>query len=84
MRILYYDMRQLIDSYAPHLQNQVCDVISSGYYLNGPQNKIFEKDFAQYCETKHCVGVANGLDALTLILTSMKILENWADRKSVV
>ena len=84
MRILYYDMRQLIDSYAPHLQNQVCDVISSGCYLNGPQNKIFEKDFAQYCETKHCVGVANGLDALTLILTSMKILENWAEGDEVI
>lgn len=84
MRIYYYDMKKLIESYTPHLHEQVCDVISSGYYLNGPQNKIFENDFAKYCETEHCVGVANGLDALTLILTSMKIMENWADGDEVI
>ena len=41
--------------------------LESGYYILGDEVKQFETDFANYCGTKHCIGVANGLDALTLI-----------------
>lgn len=44
------------------------DVIRSGWYLNGDRLKAFEKEFAQYCEVDYCVGVANGLDALSITL----------------
>jgi dTDP-4-amino-4,6-dideoxygalactose transaminase len=48
---------------------QACErVIDSGWYVLGGEVSAFEAAFAQYCETPHCVGVANGLDALTLIL----------------
>ena len=47
-------------------------VIDSGWYIGGAELKTFEDSFAEYCGTKHCIGVANGLDALAL------------DRKSVV
>lgn len=43
-------------------------VIASGWYILGREVEAFERQFADYCQTKHCIGVANGLDALTLVL----------------
>lgn len=43
-------------------------VMNSGWYILGEEVTAFEREFAQYCGTKHCVGVANGLEALQLIL----------------
>ncbi len=42
--------------------------INSGRYILGKETENFEKEFAEFCGTKHCIGVANGLDALTLII----------------
>jgi len=44
------------------------EVLESGWYILGNKVKEFEQQFSNYCETKHCVGVANGLDALNLSL----------------
>lgn len=49
-------------------------VIDSGYYITGPALKQFEQAFAEYCGTHYCIGVANGLDALTLSLRAWKEL----------
>jgi len=38
------------------------EVIDSGWYILGNKVKQFENEFAAYCQTKHCIGVANGLD----------------------
>lgn len=46
------------------------DFLNSGNYILGQNVKSFEINFAKYCEAKYCVGVANGLDALVLILNS--------------
>ncbi len=43
-------------------------VMDSGWYILGEEVKTFEREFAAYCGTKHCVGVGNGLEALQLIL----------------
>jgi len=43
-------------------------VIKSGWYLQGSENKTFEKNYAQFIGTNYCIGVGNGLDALRLIL----------------
>ncbi len=48
-------------------------VLDSGRYILGEELNLFEKSFASYCETKHCAGVSNGLDALHLILRSFGI-----------
>jgi dTDP-4-amino-4,6-dideoxygalactose transaminase len=42
--------------------------MNSGWYILGKEVEAFESEFADYCETKHCIGVANGLDALHLII----------------
>lgn len=47
--------------------------MASGQYILGPEVAAFESEFAAYCEAGHCIGVANGLDALHLILRAMEI-----------
>lgn len=46
------------------------EVLQKGWYILGEQVKLFEEEFAAYCQAKYCVGVANGLDALVLALKS--------------
>lgn len=48
-------------------------VIDSGWYVGGPELAGFEAEFAAYCQADHCVGVGNGLDALTLALRAMDV-----------
>ena len=48
-------------------------VLDSGWFVLGNQTEYFEKEFAEYCGISHCVGVANGLDALTLVLRAWEI-----------
>ncbi|MFR2989052.1 MAG: DegT/DnrJ/EryC1/StrS family aminotransferase, partial [Faecalibacillus sp.] len=48
-------------------------VIESNYFIQGEECKNFEREFAEYCETKYCIGVGNGLDALFLILKALNI-----------
>lgn len=48
-------------------------VMNSGWYLLGKEIEAFENEFATYCEAKYCVGVANGLEALHLIMKAMDI-----------
>lgn len=48
-------------------------VVDSGWYVLGREVTGFERSFAAYCETQRCVGVANGLDALTLALRAMGV-----------
>jgi len=48
-------------------------VMESGWYILGKEVEAFESEFAIYCETKYCIGVGNGLDALHLILRAMDI-----------
>lgn len=43
-------------------------VMDSGWFIMGPELEAFESDFAHYCEVKHCIGVANGLEGLHLLL----------------
>lgn len=48
-------------------------VLDSGWYVLGGEVEAFERDFAAYCQVDHCIGVANGLDALHLILRAYDI-----------
>lgn len=48
-------------------------VMESGWYILGKEVEAFETEFASYCETKYCIGVANGLDALHLIVRAYGI-----------
>ena len=66
--IKYLPLKQINDRYDAELHEAVGRVMDSGWYLKGEHTQRFEKNYATYIGTKYCVGVANGLDALTLIL----------------
>jgi len=59
-------------------------VIDSGWYISGKEVAAFESEFAGYCGVSHCVGVANGLDALTLTIRAWKILGLLEDGDEVI
>lgn len=64
----FLDLKAINAQYANDLKDACARVIDSGWYIQGEECGTFEKEFANYCGTRHVVGVANGLDALTLII----------------
>ncbi len=66
--IKFLDLKRINDSYEPGISCAIKRVLDSGWYLLGKEVKAFEEEYACYIGTRHCVGVANGLDALRLIL----------------
>ena len=84
MKVPFLDLKAITASFEPELSAAAMETIQSGWYLNGEQSKAFEKEFANYIGTKFCIGVGNGLDALTLILTAMKQLEGWKNHDEVI
>ncbi len=66
--IKFLDLKAINDSFEPALSHAIKRVIDSGWYLLGNEVKEFEREYSNYTGTKHCIGVANGLDALRLIL----------------
>ena len=65
--IKFLDLQKINARDAAEIKEAVNRVIDSGWYLLGNEVAAFEKEFAAYCGVKHCIGVANGLDALRLI-----------------
>ena len=63
----FLDLQKITARYADEIHEAVKRVADSGWYLQGNEVKAFEQHYAQYINTKCCVGVGNGLDALTLI-----------------
>jgi len=68
----FLDLKAINAQYRDELVAAATRVIDSGWYIQGTEVKAFEDEFARYCGSKHCIGVANGLDALTLTLRAWK------------
>lgn len=66
--IKFLDLQKITKSFEPELSLAVDRVIKNGWFINGDEVKSFEKEYSEYIGSKNCVGVANGLDALRLIL----------------
>ena len=66
--IKYLDLKRINDLYDAEIREAINEVLDSGWYLKGEATRKFEQAYAQYIGTRHCIGCANGLDALTLIL----------------
>src|SRR4051812_32373664 len=73
--ISFLDLKAVNDQYITEIEKAFHKVIKSGWYILGTEVELFEKEFAEYCGTEHCIGVANGLDALTIILKAYEIGE---------
>lgn len=66
--IKFLDLKQINNKYSAEIREAVNRVADSGWYLQGEENKRFETNYATYIGTEYAIGVANGLDALRLIL----------------
>jgi hypothetical protein len=66
--IPYLSLQRVTNEHLAEIQQAVNKVVESGWYLQGQAVQTFEKQYAEYIGTWHCVSCANGLDALTLIL----------------
>jgi dTDP-4-amino-4,6-dideoxygalactose transaminase len=73
MNIPFLDLRAAYFELQADIEKAVLTSLQSGWYIGGEDVEGFESDFATYTETKYCVGVANGLDALHLALRAMDI-----------
>ena len=67
MNIPFLSLRDVTAKYADEIHEAVLRVVDSGWYLQGKENEQFEKHYAEYIGSKHCIGCANGLDALIWI-----------------
>jgi len=65
--IKFLDLQKINAQYQEQFQEKMKLVLDKGWFILGNEVKQFEENFATYCETKYCIGVGNGLDALVLI-----------------
>lgn len=75
MKIPFVTFLPLEKELNSELRNAFDRVFTESWYIDGKEDKAFEKAFAEYCGTDYCVGVGNGLDALMLILKALGIGE---------
>ena len=66
--IKFLDLEKVNNRFRTEIDSRIAKILDKGWYLQGEENEIFCKNFANYCGTKHAIGVANGLDALNLII----------------
>jgi dTDP-4-amino-4,6-dideoxygalactose transaminase len=69
----FFDLGRTIKAESKELHEALDRVIDSGFFIGGPSVERFEQQFATYVGSKHCIGVANGLDAIRLILEAYEI-----------
>ena len=82
--IPFLDLKGINAQYRTELIEACTKVIDSGWYIQGNECKEFDKEFAEYCGTKYAIGVANGLDALILILRAYKEMGIMSDGDEVI
>lgn len=68
MEIKFLDLQKINKLHQEEIENSLLKTFRSGWYLQGAKTKNFEKSLAEFIGTKHVIGVANGLDALRLII----------------
>lgn len=84
MNVPFLSLKDITAKYADELHLAVLRVTDSGWYLQGNENKVFEDNYAKYIGTNYCVGVANGLQALELMIRACKILYGWKDGDEII
>lgn len=82
--IPFLDIQKITASFEPELSAALQQAVASGWYLRGERTTAFERHFARFVGAEHCVGTANGLDALTLMLKALRILKGWKQGDQVL
>lgn len=65
--IKFFDLKKVNQRYETAFHEKLEEFMQRGWYILGDEVKLFEENFANYCHSKYCIGVGNGLDALVLI-----------------
>jgi dTDP-4-amino-4,6-dideoxygalactose transaminase len=84
MTIPYLSLKAMTALHVDEIQQAVARVVGSGWYLQGEAVQQFEQHYANYIGTHSCIGVANGLDALTLTLRAYKAMGRLHDGDEVL
>jgi dTDP-4-amino-4,6-dideoxygalactose transaminase len=71
--IEFLNLKKVNQPYEADITAALQSVLDSGWYILGRETELFEQEFAAYSNVKHCIGVGNGLDALSLILRAYDI-----------
>ena len=82
--ISFLNLEQVNLPFRIEIDQAIDRVLTSGWYLLGNEVKSFENEYAAFCGTKHCIGVANGLDALRLILRAYMEMGIMAEGDEVI
>lgn len=82
--IPFLELKQVTAAHADEIHEAVRRVVDSGWYLQGEENARFEREYADYIGTKHCIGVANGLDALNWIFRAYKEMGRLAPGDEII
>ena len=82
--VKFLDLKGINLQYESELMEAFHRVLHSGWFIKGRELEQFEKDFSTYCGVKHCIGVANGLDALILIIEAYKIMGIFKDGDEII
>ena len=82
--INFYNLKKSNIEYLPKFQKSVNQIVKSGYYINGTYTKKFENSFAGYCNTKYCIAVSNGLDALSLTFKAYQEIGEMSEGDEVI
>lgn len=78
------DLQKITMTHAQEYKAAVNRVIESGWFLQGKENLQFETDYSKYIGGKHCIAVANGLDALKLIIRGYKELGIFHESDEII
>jgi dTDP-4-amino-4,6-dideoxygalactose transaminase len=73
VKVPFLDLKASYSEVKTEVDEAIRRVLDSGWYILGPEVEKFEADYAEYCEASHCVGVANGLEAIHLALLAMGV-----------
>lgn len=82
--IPYLSLKKVTGQHQAEIASAVSRVVESGWYLQGEATRRFERHYARYTGTRHCVGCGNGLDALTLIFRAYKEMGVLQDGDEVI
>ena len=80
----YLELNRITALHGREIAEAVRKTVESGWYLHGEETEAFEREYAEYIGTNHCIGCGNGLDALTLIFRAYKEMSILNDGDEVI
>lgn len=82
--VRYLELNRITALHGGEIAEAVRKTVESGWYLHGEETEAFEREYAEYIGTNHCIGCGNGLDALTLIFRAYKEMNILNDGDEVI